>query len=342
MTEQTPPRMLLYQGSTRMKVVGASGIGQAVRQQANVLARIGIEVVTDPREPHEAAQFNVPLPNSYLAARKARAAGKKVVWVAHSTEADIRGSFLLSGVAAPALRRFYHRCYETADLVLTPTDYSRRLWLGYGLKAPIEAISNGVDTRFFSPDAAGRARFRRARGIAEDARVVIGVGHYVRRKGIIDFVQAARQVPEAEFWWFGHTDLHLVSADVRNAVINAPSNCHFPGFVSRDELADAYRGADLFLFPTHEETEGIALLEALACGIPVLVRDIPIYETWLTDGGDVVKFRTERELVDGVRSLLEGDNAELTAAGRGLALRHDFAEVAAQLARIYAQYGIVD
>ena len=333
--------MLLYQGSTQLKVVGASGVGQAVRQQARILQRIGVTVVTDPAEPHEAAQFNVPMPDSFLAARRARAAGKKVVWVAHSTEADIRGSFLFSGVAAPVLRRWYQRCYETADVVLTPTEYSRSLWLGYGLRTPIVALSNGVDTQYFRPDPAGRGRFRRARGIAEDAQVVIGVGHYFRRKGVIDFVEAARRLPDAEFWWFGHTDLHLVSADVRNAVINAPANCHFPGFVSRDELLDAYRGADLFLFPTYEETEGIALLEALAVGAPVLVRDIPIYAEWLQDGVTVTKFSTPRGLVDGVRTLLAQDTSALEAAGRELALEHDFAVVGRKLGEIYSRHGVL-
>ena len=334
-------RMHLYQGSTNMKAVGASGIGQAIRQQASVLRQIGMEVVTDPRQPHDAAQFNVPMPGSFVAARRARRHGKKVVWVAHSTEADIRGSFVFSNAAAPLLRRWYHRCFESADLVLTPTEYSKRLWLGYGLKAPIEAVSNGVNTEFFHPDPSGRERFRKSRGIAADAHVVVGVGHYFRRKGIVDFIEAARRLPRAGFWWYGHTDLNLVSRDVRRAIEEAPDNCHFPGFVSRDELVDAYRGADLFLFPTHEETEGIALLEALASGVPVLVRDIPVYEDWLQDGRTVTKFRTMPELLGHAEEILAGTATDLTAAGRELALEHDFAAVAAKLAGIYERHGVL-
>lgn len=333
--------MLLYQGMTGFKTVGLSGIGQAVKQQARILERIGVEVVTHPREPHEAAQFNVPFPDSYVQAIRARRAGTKVIWVAHSTEADIRGSFLGANTAAPLLRRLYGRCYATADLVLTPTPYAKRLWLGYGLTTPIEPITNGVDTEFFRPDPEAGLRFRTKYGIAPETKVVVGVGHYFRRKGIVDFVQLARRMPGVEFWWFGFTDLPTVTADVRDQVRTAPANAHFPGFVSRADLRDAYCGAHLFLFPTYEETEGIALLEALACGVPVLVRDIPVYDDWLIDGRHVHKFRSVMQLVDSTRALLNGEMPDLTGAGRELAETHDYEVVARKLESLYRSHGIL-
>ncbi len=48
-----------------------------------------------------------------------------------------------------------------------------------------------------------------------------------------------------------------------------------------------YSGSDLFLFPSYEETEGIVVLEALAMKIPLLLRDIPVYNGWLEKGRDV-------------------------------------------------------
>lgn len=330
--------MLLYQGLTSVKSVGVSGIGQAIKQQARILERAGITVVTNEEEPHDAAQFNIPFVDSYLAARRARSRGARVVWVAHSTEADIRGSFVGSNLAAPLLRRWYAQCYGTADLVLTPTQYSKQLWLSYGMSKPIEPITNGVDATFFRPDAEAGSRFRTQRGISADVKVVVGVGHYFRRKGIVDFVQLARRMPDIQFWWFGHTDLSAVTADVRDQVRTAPPNCHFPGFVSREELRDAYCGADVFLFPTYEETEGIALLEALACGVPTVIRDIPVYDGWLEDGVHLSKFATNGQLEGAVRHALSGSS--LTAAGRALAESHDYEVVAANLAEIYRRHGI--
>lgn len=53
----------------------------------------------------------------------------------------------------------------------------------------------------------------------------------------------------------------------------------------------------LFCFMSHEETEGIVVLEALACCIPVLVRDIPVYEDWLADGKNVLRWNVQRGVV---------------------------------------------
>lgn len=326
---------------TGVKAVGLSGIGQAIRQQARILKSIGITVVTDPGEPHDAAQFNVPFVDSYVQALRSRRNGAKIVWVAHSTEADIRGSFLGSNSFAPLLRRLYGRFYATADLVLTPTPYAKRLWLGYGLPEPIEPLTNGVDTEFFRPDPTAGERFRERHGIAAKERVIIGVGHYFRRKGIVDFVEISRRMPGEEFWWFGHSDLRAVTADVREHVGTAPTNCHFPGFVSREELRDAYCGADLFLFPSYEETEGIALLEALACGVPVLVRDIPVYDEWLQGGTHVHKFRGGAELTRMAKGILAGELSDTTAAGRALAEEHDYEIVAQRLLGLYRENGIL-
>lgn len=68
-----------------------------------------------------------------------------------------------------------------------------------------------------------------------------------------------------------------------------PENVIFAGFMPPVILRDAYCGADAFAFFSYEETEGIVVLEALSCEIPVIVRDIPVYEKWLEDGVQVRK-----------------------------------------------------
>ncbi len=62
-----------------------------------------------------------------------------------------------------------------------------------------------------------------------------------------------------------------------------PDNVIFPGYIRGEIIEGAYSGADLFFFPSYEETEGIVVLEALASKQNVLVRDIPVYDGWLED-----------------------------------------------------------
>lgn len=74
-----------------------------------------------------------------------------------------------------------------------------------------------------------------------------------------------------------------------------PDNVIFAGFVKQEELRQAYCGADAFAFFSYEETEGIVVLEALACEIPIVLRDIPVYENWLEDGVQVYKASDVKE-----------------------------------------------
>ena len=94
----------------------------------------------------------------------------------------------------------------------------------------------------------------------------------------------AKRMPDIIFLWFGGGNNALIPAEIKKAVAEKPENVIFAGFQSSGILRDAYCGADAFAFFSYEETEGIVVLEALSCEIPVIVRDIPVYEGWLTDG----------------------------------------------------------
>ena len=87
----------------------------------------------------------------------------------------------------------------------------------------------------------------------------------------------------------GIQKFRLEGNDVKRALRKKPENVRFAGYVEPGELKEAYCGADAFAFFSQEETEGIVVLEALACQAPVVVRDIPVYEDWLTDGVQVCK-----------------------------------------------------
>lgn len=162
-----------------------------------------------------AVHINTVLPDSVLAALAAKLMGRKVIYYGHSTMEDFRRSFRGSDRLAPLFRKWITFCYSLGDVVLTPTEYSRRLLESYGLKPPVYSISNGVDTEFFAPDPTRAASFRRRWGLREGERAVISVGHTIARKGLPEFLELARRMPEARFLWFGWTDPHLIPQEIR-------------------------------------------------------------------------------------------------------------------------------
>ena len=122
---------------------------------------------------------------------------------------------------------------------------------------------------------------------------------------------------------------------------DAPENLQFPGFLSQAELRTAYCGADAFLFCSYEETEGIVVLEALACGIPTVVRDIPVYNGWLREGQNVYKASGTDEFQQKAEGLLTGTLPDLTAAGRRVAEERSLSVMGERLREVYRRMDIL-
>ena len=325
----------IYSGS--LSVVSKSGVGQAAHHQRVALQSVGARVVTHWDDSAQIVHINTILPDSLLAAHRAHRRGQKVIWYGHSTELDFRNSFTGSNLLAPLFKQWLRLCYNQADLLITPTPYSARQLAGYHLRPRIVPLSNGVDTEFFTPNPASRAILRQKYGLSAEQLVVISVGHYMQRKGILDFIALARQMPEVQFLWFGYTDPWLVPHKVKAAMTEAPENLRFPGFLTQAELRTAYCGADAFVFCSREETEGIVVLEALACGTPLLVRDIPVYHGWLQDDANVHMFRTTRDLPGKLRALLQHKLPDTTAAARQTAQDRALPNIGCRLLELYAQ-----
>ena len=332
-------RIYIYSGGE--KLVGKSGVGQAIRHQRECLRRSGVATTDRWTADAAAVHVNTVLPDSVLAALGAKLRGRKVVWYGHSTMEDFRSSFKGSNALAPLFKRWITFCYGLGDVVLTPTEYSRALLESYGLKKPVYSISNGVDTAFFKPDPAARTALRVRFGLREEEKVEVSVGHMIARKGLPEFLELARSIPEAKFIWFGWTNPKLIPQEITRAIEDAPGNVIFPGFVGREVLREAYQGADVFAFLSHEETEGIVVLEALACGVPTVLRDIPVYDGWLEHGKNVYKASNGGEFQRTVTGLLDKALPDLTAAGRAVAESRSLEQVGKRLKEIYLEQRVL-
>lgn len=328
-------KVLLY--TEGMKYISKSGLGRAIKHQMKALESAGVEYTLDPEEEYDIVHINYYGPKSRKLARQARKRGKKIVYHAHSTEEDFRNSFIFSNQIAPLFKKWLIDSYELGDHIVTPTPYSKKLLEGYGIKKPITAVSNGIDLSFYQRMQEDGREFRDHFGYGNEDKVVMAVGLYIERKGILDFFELAKRMPEYRFIWFGYTDPKLVPQKIKDMLKTKLPNLVFPGYVEPELLRAAYYGADLFAFPTYEETEGIVLLEALAAKQKVLIRDIPIYAEWFTDGETVYKASGLDEFEKKIRKILEGELPDLTEAGYKLAEQKDIKQVGKDLKAIYEE-----
>lgn len=326
-------KVWLYQGG--MKLVSKSGVGKAYEHQRTALEEKKIAFSTRNCHDYDIVQLNTIFPDSLLVAFAAKIMRKKVVYYAHSTMEDFKKSFKGSDIIAPLFKSWIKFCYSMGDIIITPTDYSKNLLNTYEIRKNIISLSNGIDLEFYQRDNDLGKQFREKYQFSETDKIIISVGHYIERKGIEDFVKLAKRMPDYQFLWFGYTNVNLIPEKIKKLIQTKLPNLHFPGYVSSEELKQAYCGSDLFLFLTQEETEGIVLLEALAMKIPILIRDIPIYENWLIDRKQIYKGKENDEFEIIIRDIVEGKVPKLTEEGYMKVKERSISKVGSALTAVY-------
>ncbi|MET8507655.1 glycosyltransferase [Streptomyces sp. NPDC004787] len=222
----------------------------------------------------------------------ARLAGvRPVVATEHSLgEAQIEGRPLSAGTRALYLAT---ERLGTATVAVSPS-VARRL-AHWGVPAArIHVVPNGIETARFAHDPAARARARAALGLPADAFVVGGVGRLAPGKHFDRLVRAVATVPEARLLLVGEggerENLLRLAAEcgaagrvlLAGAVADPPERPGAapgaPGAGARPDLPSLLAAMDLFVSASPDETFGLAVVEALAAGLPVRYVACPAIE----------------------------------------------------------------
>jgi len=327
-------KVLLYAEAKRL--LSRSGIGIALKHQMEALKRANVDFTLDIDDEYDLAHINTVGPGARFLASSCRSRNIPVIWHVHTTAEDIKNSFLFSNVYSRYARFSLRRIYSKANFLLFPTPYTEKIVRGYGVRVPGEVVSNGVDTEFFRRDEDRAKQFRKKLSLT--GPIVLCVALPFRRKGIHDFVEVARKLKEYHFVWIGSKGIaSLLPRDVKKLLKNPPPNVLFPGFMPQEELVGAYSAADVFFFPSYEENEGIAVLEALSCECAVVVRDIPVYEGWLQNGVNCLKAESNEDFEAAIRRLVEDRDLarDLGQEARKTALERDLIVVGRKLKTVY-------
>ncbi len=166
----------------------------------------------------------------------------------------------------------------------------------------------GVDLRRFRPDAAGGVRERL--GIPSNAPVVISIRSFTQAYYNIDvIVRSASRVlderPDAHYIVAGNEgdDAPLRALA---ATLGLDERVHFVGRIPHDDLPGYLATSDVFLSVPSVDATPVSLLEAMACGAPVIISRLESAMEWVTDGesGLVVTPADQRELEDATLKLL--------------------------------------
>ncbi len=210
--------------------------------------------------------------------------------------------------------------------------------------ARIHVIYNGIDTARFSPAASRSAARAQVEELVAprraDALVLLFVGYSFRRKGLAQAVRAmaAARDERLELWVAGGDDPAPYERLARE--LGVGERVRFLGH--RSDVVGLMRAADVFVLPASYEPFGLVVLEALACGTPVITSRAAGVAELMTDGREGYLVDDPSDTAEIGRALggfLEREAAwpELSAAARALALEWDWDSIWRRTEALYGE-----
>jgi teichuronic acid biosynthesis glycosyltransferase TuaC len=172
------------------------------------------------------------------------------------------------------------KAIDQAEQVFSVSESLRKLAITYGADpAKIDVVGNGVDALRFSPR--DRTTCRNTLDIVQSARVLISVGGLVPRKGfhrVIELLPQLKQdFPDLIFLIVGGGSAegdNRLELEQQVKQLNLGNCVKFIGSMQPDELPSALSAADVFVLASSNEGWANVLLEAMACGLPVVTTDV--------------------------------------------------------------------
>lgn len=211
----------------------------------------------------------------YAGLKAGRRLGRPVVATYHTLFEEYLqhyAPFLPAAWLRALARRFSRRQCNALDAVIVPSTAMRQRLEAYGVTAPLHVLPTGIPMAQF---AGGNGMdFRLRHGIAEDRPLALFVGRVAHEKNIGFLLEAMVHARQRR------PDLLLVIAgegpamgDLQKQVttLGLAESVRFVGYLDRRQgLPDCYAAADVFVFASRTETQGLVLLEAMAAGLPVI------------------------------------------------------------------------
>jgi 1,2-diacylglycerol 3-alpha-glucosyltransferase len=176
------------------------------------------------------------------------------------------------GVTRPLARRFSRSQCNQLDAVIAPSRAMHDALRAYGVERRIEILPTGLPQDRFEPGDG--AAFRARHGIAAERPVLLFVGRAAHEKNIgflLEMLAVLRQRRPDILLLIAGEGPAAADLRARAAHLQLGESARFMGYFERGgELKDCYRAADIFVFASLTETQGLVLLEAMAQGVPVI------------------------------------------------------------------------
>lgn len=286
--------------------VDGQGVGSAFLEQVELVKSSNLfDVVINSLEKTDIIHSHTIEPINYLKMKLNK--GVNVAYC-HFLPHTLDGSIKLPKIAFDTFKKYVVSFYKSADylVVVNPIFINDLVELGIN-KDNIKYIPNYVSKEnFYKKSKKEINDIRKKLNINKDAFVVLGVGQVQTRKGVWDFIEVAKKLPNIEFVWCGGFSFGKITdgyEELKEIYDNPPKNVKFLGIVPREEMNDMYNMSDLLFMPSYNELFPMSILEAVNSNKPLVLRNLDLYHDILFD--KYVMCNNNKEFINSIKKLNE-------------------------------------
>lgn len=237
---------------------------------------------------------------------------------------------------------FGHRMLRDASKLVALTAVESKQYKSAGVSEDrIEIMPNGIEISAFA-DLPARGEFRLKRGLKNSQKVVLYLGRISRPKGLElmarAFADISRKLSQVKLVVAGPDDGYLPTLKKLVKELEIEDSVLFTGPLYNREKLAAYVDADVFVLPSIYETFPVGVLEACACGLPVVVTDRCDIGDLINDQVGLVVPYDEHQLSGAIMRILCDDQIRQRFSENGKVLvreKFDWSRIVDQLEAIY-------
>jgi 1,2-diacylglycerol 3-alpha-glucosyltransferase len=208
--------------------------------------------------------------------------------------------------------------YNHVDHVITPTEASLKWLRRHSVEKPVSVIPTGAPP----PRMIDRAEVRQRLGIPGDQKILLYVGRLAKEKNMRLLFEMAATVfakePQARLWLVGDGPFRAECGQIVRE-LGIGDRVKFVGFVPRAEVDPYYAAADLFVFSSITETQGLVVQEAMTYGLPAICVAGGGASAGVEDGENGYIVRNDLANFSGKVLKVLGDDKLLAKLGEGAA-----------------------
>ncbi|MEA3342598.1 MAG: glycosyltransferase family 4 protein [archaeon] len=313
---------------------GVGGITEFTKRLSAGLKKEGVEVVINKGyKKADVIHMHTAFHQALYVSEKYK--DKPLVATVHSPPEEVKDSYGIPSRFFPIEFGWKYLCflYSKLDRVVVPAPIMRKVLAEHDIKAT-DVISNGVDLKTFRRNRDYAREFREKYGLFGD--FILSVSQIVPRKNVDMLPKLAKEI-DCEFVHIGKR--HILSSVFYETKVKKTncSNLRYLGRVPVGSLIGAYSSAKLFLHPSYRESEGLTILEAMACKVPIVARNLCVYSTYLFEGKNAVLCANKDDFVSSIQELLrnEREMEKLSKGAYAEALKHDFRDTVREYVNLY-------